>query len=93
LAVEGYDDSLPVNIGSGSEITIKDLAAKVAAMTEFDGCFIWDSSKPNGQQRRKLDTSRAKEKFGFESKVNFDDGLRETINWYERNRLPSKVLT
>ncbi len=82
LAAERYNESQPVNIGSGSEVTIRDLATKVAAMTGFTGEFVWDRSKPNGQLRRKLDTSRAKDKFGFEHQVCFDDGLRETIDWY-----------
>lgn len=87
LAAERYNQSDPINIGSGGEVTIKDLAVKVATMTGFEGTFIWDTSKPNGQPRRKLDTSRAKERFGFEQKVDFDHGLRETIEWYQSSTL------
>jgi GDP-L-fucose synthase len=83
LAAENYDEPAPVNVGSGSEITIKDLALKVAELTRFDGELVWDTTKPNGQQRRKLDTSRAFEKFGFRSNVTFDQGLIETLEWYK----------
>jgi GDP-L-fucose synthase len=86
LATEKYNESLPVNLGSGFEISIKDLAEKIARMTGFEGDFVWDTSKPNGQPRRALDTSRAKEKFGFEARVDFDEGLQETIEWYLENR-------
>ena len=86
LAAERYNESLPVNIGSGFEISIRDLAEKIAKMTGFEGDFIWDTSKPNGQPRRALDTSRAKEKFGFEARVDFDEGLQKTIDWYVAHR-------
>jgi GDP-L-fucose synthase len=86
LATERYNQSLPVNIGSGFEISIKDLAEKIARMTGFEGDFVWDTSKPNGQPRRALDTSRAKEEFGFEARVDFDEGLQKTIDWYRKNR-------
>jgi len=86
LATEKYNESLPVNLGSGFEISIKDLAEKIARMTGFEGDFVWDTSKPNGQPRRALDTSRAKEKFGFEARVDFDEGLQETIEWYLEHR-------
>lgn len=86
LATEKYNESLPVNLGSGFEISIKDLAVKIARMTGFEGDFIWDTSKPNGQPRRALDTSRAKEKFGFEARVDFDEGLKKTIEWYWEHR-------
>jgi GDP-L-fucose synthase len=86
LATERYNESLPVNLGSGFEISIKDLAEKIAKMTGFEGDFVWDTSKPNGQPRRALDTSRAKEKFGFEARVNFDEGLQKTIDWYGEHR-------
>ena len=85
-AAEKYNESLPVNLGSGGEISIKDLAEKIVALTGFAGRITWDTSKPNGQPRRRLDTSRAKEKFGFESKVDFDQGLRATIDWYVKHR-------
>ncbi|MDF1519183.1 MAG: GDP-L-fucose synthase [Brevefilum sp.] len=86
LATEKYNESLPVNLGSGFEISIKDLAEKIARMTGFGGDLVWDTSKPNGQPRRALDTRRAKEKFGFEARVDFDEGLQETIDWYLEHR-------
>jgi GDP-L-fucose synthase len=86
LATEFYNESLPVNIGSGFEISIKDLAEKIASLTGFEGDLVWDTSKPNGQPRRALDTSRAKEKFDFEAQTDFDEGLRHTIDWYRSNR-------
>jgi len=86
LATEKYNESLPVNLGSGFEISIKDLAEKIARMTGFEGDLVWDTSKPNGQPRRALDTSRAKEKFGFEARVDFDEGLQKTIEWYLEHR-------
>ena len=86
LAAERYNESEPVNIGSGFEISIKDLVEKIAKMTGFKGDLVWDTSKPNGQPRRALDVSRAKEKFGFEAKTDFDEGLQNTIDWYLANR-------
>jgi GDP-L-fucose synthase len=86
LAAERYNESDPVNIGSGFEISIKDLAEKIARMTGFEGELVWDTSKPNGQPRRALDTSRAREKFGFEAKTDFEEGLQQTIDWYRENR-------
>ena len=86
LATERYDESLPVNVGSGFEISIKGLAEKIASMTGFEGDLVWDTSKPNGQPRRALDTSRAKEKFGFVAQTDFDEGLQQTIDWYRSNR-------
>lgn len=82
LAGERYNDSLPVNIGSSHEIRIRDLLETIARLTGFEGRIVWDTSKPNGQPRRKLDTARARELFGFESRVAFEDGLRRTIEWY-----------
>ena len=82
LATECYNESLPVNLGSGFEISIKDLVEKIARMTGFEGDLVWDTSKPNGQPRRALDTSRAREKFGFEAQTDFDEGLQQTIDWY-----------
>jgi GDP-L-fucose synthase len=86
LATERYNTSDPVNIGSSFEISIKDLTELVARLTDFTGAIRWDSSKPNGQPRRKLDTSRAKEYFGFESHTDFEEGLKRTIAWYEASR-------
>ncbi len=86
LAAERYNESEPVNIGSGFEISIKGLVEKIAKMTGFEGELVWDTSKPNGQPRRALDVSRAKEKFGFQAKTDFDEGLQNTIDWYLANR-------
>jgi GDP-L-fucose synthase len=86
LAAEKYNKSDPVNLGSSFEISIKDLVELIAKEIGFKGKIKWDKSKPNGQPRRKLDTSRAKKEFGFESKTTFQDGLRETIKWYRGNR-------
>jgi len=82
LATEHYNGAEPVNIGAGFEITIKDLAEKIAELTGFEGELRWDSSKPDGQPRRCLDTSRAKEYFGFEARTDFDEGLKAMIKWY-----------
>jgi GDP-L-fucose synthase len=83
-AAEKYNGSEPVNLGSGYEISIKDLANMIARLTGFDGSLSWDTSKPNGQPRRCLDTSRAEKYFGFRAQVNFEEGLRRTIEWYRR---------
>ncbi len=82
LAAERYNQSDPINIGSAFEISIKELTETIARLTGFQGKIVWDTSKPNGQPRRKLDVSRARERFGFESQTPFDDGLRRTIKWY-----------
>lgn len=86
LATEHYNSPEAVNIGSGFEITIKDLVKSIARLTGFAGEIRWDSSKPNGQPRRCLDVTRAKKEFGFEAKTNFDEGLKATIEWYRENR-------
>jgi GDP-L-fucose synthase len=85
LAAENYDKSDPINLGAGYEISIKNLVEKIVHMTGFEGEIIWDSSKPDGQPRRSLDTTRAEEEFGFISKTNFDKGLKATIDWYMTN--------
>ena len=82
LATERYNESDPVNVGSANEISIRDLAALIARFTGFTGRIEWDLSKPNGQPRRKLDVTRARDRFGFEARTSFEDGLRETINLY-----------
>jgi GDP-L-fucose synthase len=86
LASERYDSSEPVNLGSGEEISIKELVGKVAATTGFTGRIVWDTTKPNGQPRRKLDTRRAEERFGFRARTNFDEGLRKTVASYLAGR-------
>lgn len=85
LATEAYESSDPVNLGSGKEITIRDLAHLVAELTGFDGDIEFDPTKPDGQPRRCLDTTRAKERFGFTANTDFKEGLQKTIDWYARN--------
>lgn len=85
LAGEKYNKSDPVNIGAGFEITIKDLAKLITELIGFKGSIIWDSSKPDGQPRRMLDTSRAEKEFGFKARTDFKEGLKRTIDWYERS--------
>src|SRR5437870_6438136 len=84
LATERYDKPDPVNLGSAFEISIRELVELICELTQFRGGVRWDKSQPNGQPRRKLDTSRAEREFGFKSSVGFRDGLRRTIEWYER---------
>jgi GDP-L-fucose synthase len=84
LATERYNKSEPVNVGAGFEISIKDLAELIAELTGFEGEIVWDTTKPNGQPRRKLDTSKAKREFGFEAITGFREGLGRTIHYYER---------
>ncbi|MFQ3663314.1 MAG: GDP-L-fucose synthase [Chloroflexaceae bacterium] len=86
LAAERYNSSEPVNLGSAFEISIKDLTELIARLTGFSGRIVWDTSKPNGQPRRKLDISRAWERFGFMARTSFEEGLRQTIAWYEEHR-------
>ena len=86
LATERYDGPEPVNLGSGQEISIKDLAELIARLTGFTGEIVWDTTKPNGQPRRALDTSRAKKYFGWEAKTPFEEGLRRTIQWFREHR-------
>jgi len=86
LASARYEKPEPVNLGAGFEISIKDLAGVIARLTGFGGKITWDSSKPDGQPRRMLDTSRAGAEFGFKAKTNFEEGLKETIKWYKENR-------
>ncbi|PKN02166.1 MAG: GDP-fucose synthetase [Elusimicrobia bacterium HGW-Elusimicrobia-1] len=90
LAAEKYDKSEPVNLGAGFEITIKDLVEKVAAIAGFNGKITWDASKPDGQPRRSLDTSRAEKEFGFKAKTAFEEGLKKTICRYAAGRKTSK---
>jgi len=82
LATEYYDGDKAVNIGAGFEITIKDLVEKIVKLTGFAGEIRWDATKPDGQPRRCLDTSRAKGLFDFEATTSFDEGLKATIDWY-----------
>lgn len=86
VATETYDESEPVNLGSGVEISIEELVETIADLTGFKGNIEWDTSKPDGQPRRRLDTSRAKERFGREATTGFNDGLRKAIEWYKQKR-------
>ena len=86
LASERYDRSDPVNLGSGNEISIRDLLTTIARHTGFEGEIVWDTSKPNGQPRRALNTERAFEYFGFRATTGFEDGLRSTIEWYRQSQ-------
>lgn len=86
MAAERYDGPEPVNLGAGVEISIKNLAEKIRQFSGFEGRIVWDTSKPDGQPRRCLDTSRARQLFGFEAQMSFDQGLRETIDWWKSNK-------
>ncbi len=92
LAAERYDGDEPVNVGAGKEISIRELAELVAELTGFTGEIRWDESMPNGQPRRSLDASRAKELFGFEARTPLREGLERTIAWYSHSRLPSGMV-
>jgi GDP-L-fucose synthase len=85
-AAEKYNGAEPVNLGSGREISIKDLAEMICRMVGFQGRLVWDTSKPNGQPRRGLDVSRAQEYFGWSAQVPFEEGMRRTIEWFKQNR-------
>jgi GDP-L-fucose synthase len=88
LALERYDGPEPVNVGTGVEISISDLAAQVAAAVGYSGAIRWDTSKPNGQPFRRLDVSAARRAFGFDAAIDFAAGLADTIAWYETQRVP-----
>jgi len=90
LATEKYDKPDPVNIGAGFEISIKDLVNLIREIIGYKGIIVWDISKPDGQPRRCLDTTKAMKEFGFKAKTNFDEGLKKTIDWYIRNRIFKK---
>ena len=91
LAAERYDKSEPVNLGAGFEISIKDLAELIVELSGFKGKIVWDTSKPGGQPLRLLDISRAREEFGFEARVPFEEGLRRIIEWYRKVRAGNQV--
>lgn len=84
-ALQKYSESEPVNLGTGQEITIRDLITLICDLMGFEGEIVWETDKPNGQPRRCLDTQRAKEKFGFTAQVSFEEGLKKTIEWYRQN--------
>jgi GDP-L-fucose synthase len=85
MGTQFYHDSEPVNLGTGYEISIRDLINLICQLMEFDGELIWETDKPNGQPRRCLDTERAKQAFGFTAEVSFEQGLKNTIDWYRQN--------
>ena len=91
LAAEHYNGAAPVNLGSANEISIRDLVEIIADEVGFTGELIWDTSKPNGQPRRKLDVSRAQREFGFVAETDFRAGLRETIRWYRAEGSPASI--
>jgi len=86
LATERYDKSDPINIGAGFEITVKDLIELITKLTDYKGEIVWDTSKPDGQPRRMLDTSKAEGEFGFKAKTSFKEGLVKTIEWYTQSK-------
>jgi GDP-L-fucose synthase len=86
LAAERYDGAEPVNLGTGQEIAIREVVERIAELTGFRGEIRWDSTKPDGQRRRSLDTTRAREWFGFEARMPWQEGLQRTIAWFERNQ-------
>ena len=93
LAAERYDGADPVNLGAGREIAVRDLVQVIARLCDFDGEIRWDASQPDGQPRRMLDTSRAKERFGFEAQTDFETGLQRTIDWYIEAVLSTQLAT
>jgi len=93
LATEHYQNSDPVNLGSGQEISIRNLAGLIAKLSGFEGDLVWDTTKPNGQPRRALDTSKAKKLFGFEAKMPLQEGVIKTVDWYQTYRMQVKGLS
>ena len=87
LAMETYNKSEPVNIGAGFEISIRDLTELIVELTGFRGKITWDTTQPDGQPHRMLDTTRARNEFGFQSKTGFREGLQKTIAWYEESHV------
>jgi GDP-L-fucose synthase len=90
LAAEKYNKPDPVNVGAGSEISIKDLVELIAKLAGFRGEFIWDANKPDGQPRRMLEVTNAQKEFGFKAKISLEEGLKRTIDWYKETRDPSQ---
>jgi GDP-L-fucose synthase len=86
LAAEGYAGADPVNLGSGEEISIRNLLERIADLTGYRGRIVWNPAKPGGQRRRRLDVSRAREAFGFQAEIPLAAGLRETVEWYRSHR-------
>lgn len=86
MALDSYDDPEPVNIATGNEIKIKDLMELIRQIVGYEGEIVWDTSRPDGQPKRRLDTTRAKERFGFEAEVTLEEGIRKTVDWFVSNR-------
>jgi GDP-L-fucose synthase len=91
LAADRYDGAEPVNLGTGEEVSIRDLATLVAGLTGFEGELVWDASRPGGQPRRRLDVTRAAEEFGFRAGVTLREGLERTVRWYAADRAAAQV--
>ena len=85
MATQSFDSSEPINLGTGYEISIKDLVELICKLMEYDGELVWQTDQPNGQPRRCLDTEKAEDKFGFKAQVSFEEGLKRTIDWYRAN--------
>jgi GDP-L-fucose synthase len=90
-AAERYDEADPVNLGTDEELPIRDLVALVVDAVGFTGEIRWDTTRPDGQPRRRVDPSRARERFGWEAIVSFEDGLRRTVDWYRANRAEAEA--
>lgn len=93
LAAEAYDGGDPVNLGSGREVPIEELAGTIARLTGYEGELVWDATKPDGQPRRAVDTSKARRLFGFQAQTDLEEGLRRTIDWYVGNRESAEAAT
>jgi GDP-L-fucose synthase len=93
LAAEHYDEAQPVNLGTNREVSIRELAEIVERLTGFEGEIVWDATKPDGQPRRRVDTTRALEQFGFQATMPFEEGLRRTIDWYLAHRAEAEAAT
>ena len=91
LAADRYGGAEPVNLGTGEEVSIRDLADLVGELTGFEGELVWDTSKPGGQPRRRLDVTRAADLFGFRARTTLRDGLERTVRWYAANRAEPQV--
>ena len=89
--MEKYDSPEPMNLGNGREVSIRDLTEIVAQVASFKGTIVWDASKPDGQPRRCLDVSRAADALGFHAATSLEDGLRKTVEWFERNRATARL--
>jgi GDP-L-fucose synthase len=85
MAMQAYNEADPINLGTGSEVSIRDLVALICQLMDFQGEVIWQTDQPNGQPRRCLDTAKAKDKFGFTANFNLTQGLQNTINWYRQH--------